>query len=139
MNAITQGLGDVLTSAPVFSNVTGSSGHGSCSATYWNANPLALLDPACYGPSSLLPKAPAPTTTLVANGGTDVAGNPTYDVVTQSPQDNQAAYAQQIQQFLDGLNTPDPPDPPASTSTNWTVIAIVAGVVLVMFLGGQHR
>lgn len=57
-----------------------------------------------------MPPAPvAPTTTLVSNGGVDVAGNPTYDVVTQTPQQNQASIVDQMRAFFTGVDAANHP------------------------------
>ena len=65
------------------------------------------------------PQPLAPTTTLVPNGGVDVLGNPTYDVVPQTAQEQHASIVQQMQDFftsVDQQNNPPKP-PPDCTGT----------------------
>lgn len=59
-----------------------------------------------YGDKYVAPPAPAGagTTSLVPTGGTDVAGNPEYDVVDQSPDEVMADWRNNMQNFMGNLD-----------------------------------
>lgn len=127
-----QGLGSMTTDAPTFSLKPGSSGHGSCSATYWNLVPWAVSDPDCYQPTMLIPKAPAPTATLTDVGYVDVAGNEVYAVNQETPQDNMTRYTNMLQDFMAGLGI-DPADKPKD---NGLGALLLVGFVMIVASGG---
>jgi hypothetical protein len=69
----------------------------------------------------------------------DVLGNPTYDVLTQSAADNQAAYVAAVGDFMDTVGAANPPPaPPSATPTSWLVLGAVAlGLVAVSVMSGR--
>lgn len=143
---------------------TGSSGHGSCSWAYWNLNPAALADPACYsqGGATMLsavglapaPEVPMPTNTgqivtgITPTGNVDVAGNPTYDIASSTAAENMAALKAQIQAFLDAQPPADDPcshwysmfNSDCNDLGNYLAIggAIVGALLLVNLTGGRR-
>lgn len=88
-----------------------------------------------YNPPPL-PGPIAEPTSITPNGGTDAAGNPTYDITFQTPAENQAANAANAQAFFNNLADQNAAANPTS-NTLW----IIAGVVLIgglWFFGGRH-
>lgn len=117
----------------------------NCVGSAWSA-----LNPFCYlylnrdvskvasnAIDSGFPTPPAPVpiaqTTLVPTGGFDVAGNPTYDVVPQTPAENQAANVAQLQSFFSNVAGP------GSGLSPWVVVGVGAVVAFLFWPRGRGR
>lgn len=106
-----------------------------CTGSFRWLNPFCYLYPSQFASSVIESGYPAPPPpvpiaqpTLVPTGGVDVAGNPTYDLVPQTPQENQAANVANLQSFFSNVADANPPPP----SPGGSPLLIVAGIVAVV-------
>jgi hypothetical protein len=116
----------------------------NCVSSAWSAlNPFCYLylnrdvsSAASAAIDSGFPAPPAPVpiaqTTLVPTGGFDAAGNPAYDVVPQTPAENQAANVAQLQSFFSNLGG-------SGTLSPWVVVGVGAVVAFLFWPRGKGR
>lgn len=125
----------------------------NCVGSAWSA-----LNPFCYlylnrdvskvasgAIESGFPSPPAPVpiaqTTLVPTGGFDVAGNPTFDLVPQTPAENQAANVAQLQSFFSNVASANNSEACSSWYCSPVVAVVGVGLILaaVLWPSGRRR